>query len=101
MGMGVAHRRLTMGGPTGVGYAYRAAAVFAFGGMLQVAHLTLCLIHMQLVGTIDERHSRRVVTTIFQTMKSFYQDVEGITMPYVTYYSTHNLLKLWRQNYKK
>lgn len=89
VGVGVAHGRLTVGGPACVGDADGARAVLAFGGKLQVADLALGLVNIQGVVAVDERHTGRVVTTVFQTVKTFDEDAVSITVTDITYYSTH------------
>lgn len=65
MRMRIGSRRLTMGSPTGMGDTYMTTAILLGSHRLQVAHLTLCLINIQLVLTINQGHTSAVISTIF------------------------------------
>ena len=73
---------------------HRTRAVLAGGSCLQVSDLTLGLINIELVFAIDQCHTGRVVTTVFQAVESTDQYVIGLTLANVSYYSTHSNFEL-------
>ena len=52
---------------------------------------------MQLVRVIDKSHARRVVTTVFETMKAFDEHPVSLARANISYYSTHNLILFLRK----
>ena len=89
MGMGIAGRRLTMGGPAGVGDAHAARHVFILAAGLQVGDFALGLVNAQVAIVIDQGHARGIVAPVFQSLESFQQYGEGFSLPQVSYYATH------------
>ena len=71
MGMGIAAGGLAVGGPAGVGNAYGAADVFVAAILCKIVYLTFRLINVKTAVAADERHARRVVTTILQAAQTF------------------------------
>ena len=69
--MGIAGRRLTMGGPAGVGDAYTARDILVFAISLQVGDLPLGFIYAQIAIVIDQSYAGGVIAPIFQPLKSF------------------------------
>ena len=60
-----------MGGPTGVGDAYGAGAVFIAGGLFQGRDLALGLIDGNLLLAIAQQgNASRIVSTIFKPVKA-------------------------------
>ena len=87
--MGIAGRRLTMGGPAGVGDAHAARHVFILAAGLQVGDFALGLVNAQVAIVIDQGHARGIVAPVFQSLESFQQYGEGFSLPQVSYYATH------------
>ena len=89
MRVSVAHRGLSVSSPAGMCDTHRTRAVLAGSGCLQVSDLTLGFVDIELVLAIDQCHTGRVVTTVFQAVESTNQYVIGLTLANVSYYSTH------------
>ena len=92
MRMGVGSRRLTMGSPAGMGDTHMTAAILLGSHRLQVAHLTLCLIHIQLILTVYQCHAGTVISTILQFLQALDEDRIGIILTNISNYSTHNFV---------
>lgn len=88
MRMRIGSRRLTMGSPTGMGDTYTAATVLVCSHRLQVTHLTLCLIHIQLIQTINQCHTSTVISTILQFLQPLNKNRISIILSYISNYST-------------
>ena len=92
MRMRIGSRRLTMGSPAGMGDTYMTTAILLGSHRLQVTHLTLCLIHIQLVLTINQGHTSTVISTILQFLQPLNKNRISIILSYISNYSTHSLL---------
>ena len=92
MRMRVGSRRLTMGSPAGMGDTHMTAAILLGSHRLQVAHLTLCLIHIQLVLTVYQCHAGTVISTILQFLQALDEDRIGIILTNISNYSTHKFI---------
>ena len=92
MRMGVGGRRLTMGSPAGMSDTHMTATILLGSHRLQVAHLTLCLIHIQLVLIVNQCHAGAIISTILQFLQTLDEDSIGIILTNISNYSTHSLL---------
>ena len=70
--------RLAVGSPTGMGDADMTCTVLVGSHSFQIAHLALCLVDIELVVIIDQRHAGAVVPAVFQLLQSLDEDGEGI-----------------------
>ena len=106
MGMGVFCTWFAMRGPTRMGDTDMPAHVFCFHRAFQIADLAFRLIHIQISRITDQSHAGTVITTVLQTLKSFYQNGVSLSLTYISDYSTHipfifpkaNLVKSKRLN---
>ena len=55
----------------------------------QVINLSLCLVDIQRIVTIDEGDTCRVISSIFKSAKTFDKDRISFFLSYISYYSTH------------
>lgn len=92
MRMRIGSRRLTMGSPAGMGDTYMTTAILVGSHRLQVAHLTLCLVNIQLILTINQGHTSAVISTILQFLQPLNKNRISIILSYISNYSTHSLL---------
>ena len=81
-----------MGSPTGMSDTYMTTAILLGSHRLQVAHLTLCLVNIQLILTINQCHTSAVISTILQFLQALDEDRIGIILSYISNNSTHSLL---------
>ena len=95
MRMRIGSRRLTMGSPAGMSDTDMAAAILVGSHLLQVAHLTLCLIHIQLVLTVNQCHAGAIISTIFQLFQALDEDRISIILTNISNNSTHNSVTLF------
>ena len=95
MRMRIGSRRLTMGSPAGMGDTDMAAAILVGSHLLQVAHLTLCLVNIQLILTINQCHTSAVISTIFQLFQALDKDRISIILTNISNNSTHNSVTLF------
>ena len=87
--VGIASRRLSVGGPARMGDTDIATDILVAAILRQVVNLTLRLVDVQLTVSIDECHTCRVVTTILEPTKSLNQNRISVLLSYVSNYSTH------------
>ena len=87
--MGVGLVRLAVGGPSGVGDADVTAEVMVGGLRFQIGDFALGLVHIQLVGLVQQCHASTVITTIFKTFQSLNENGVGLLIAHVCYNSTH------------
>ena len=92
MRMRIGSRRLTMCSPAGMGDTHMTAAILLGSHRLQVAHLTLCLIHIQLILTVNQGHTSTVISTILQFLQPLNKNRISIILSDISNYSTHNYL---------
>ena len=90
VGVGVDVAGLSVGRPAGVGYAYAAADILACSQVLEVLHLAPGLVDHELRTVVDQRHSRAVISSVFQTLEPLYQYRVGLAASHISYYSTHH-----------
>ena len=80
-----------MSSPTGVGNTHTSAHVFVTAILGKVIHLTLGLVNIQRLLSVNKGHTSGVVTTILQSTKSLNQNRKGVFFSYISYYSTHTI----------
>ena len=81
--------RLAVGGPSGVGDADVTAEVMVGCLRFQIGDFALGLVHIQLVGPVQQCHASTVITTIFKTFQSLNENRVGLLIAHVCYNSTH------------
>ena len=90
MRMGIGIGRFAMGGPAGMGYSRSGVIKFLVGAKrLQIAHLAHGLVNIEFTAIGRQRHTGAVISPVFESMKSFYQDIVDITAADISYYSAH------------
>ena len=75
--------------PTSVSNADCTAYILAFTKFLQVCNLSFGLKNIQLALVVQQSNSGTVITSVFQTMQTLYQNRKRLLRTYVSYYSTH------------
>ena len=95
MRMSIGSRRLTMGSPTGMSDTYTTATVLISSQRLQITHLTLCLVNIQLILTINQCHTSAIISTIFQLLQAIDKDRISIILANISNNSTHNSVNLF------
>ena len=89
VGMGIAHRRGTMGGPARMPHACCGCGGSLLAQkLLKGAQLALGTDHTE-CALLHAGHTRRVVATVFQSVKLFHHDRYGRTMSGITDNSAH------------
>ena len=92
--MGVDVVRFAVRRPTGVGDTDRSIQILGFDETFQIGDFALAFEHVQNSFSIDQSQSCAVVTSVFQAVKSFYQNGVSLPLTHVTYNSTHNVFFL-------
>ena len=91
VGMGIERRRLSMSGPTRVGYTHRAAYVLVFAVSDQIIYLSFRLVNIKTTVVVDQSDSSTVISSIFKPAQSFDKNRKGFFLSYISYYSTHKI----------
>ena len=81
--------RFTVSGPSRMRYAYAARCVFVGRILLQVCHLSFCLVYSEVFIVVEQSYSGAVVTSIFQSLQSLDENRVSFSFSYVSYDSTH------------
>ena len=76
--------------PSGVGYSYAAAEIMAGRDFLEIFYLSFGLVYPHLTVVIDKGDSGAVITSVFESLQTLYQDWVGLSLTYISYYSAHN-----------
>jgi hypothetical protein len=58
--------------------------------LLEIAELSLGTTHRQILIGIDDRDSRRVISSVFEFAKSLDEERDNLFVSYVSYDSAHN-----------
>ena len=90
MRMGVDVAWLSVRRPSGVGYSYAAAEIMAGSDFLEIFYLPFGLVYPHLTVVIDKGDSGAVITSVFESLQTLYQDWVSLSLTYVSYYSAHN-----------
>jgi hypothetical protein len=92
MGMGIAIAWLAVSGPSRMSDAGFCLKILVQTKSLKIAHLSHCLIDIQLAGRSNKGYACTVIASIFKAMQSLYENVIHIAIAYITYYSTHIII---------
>ena len=81
--------RLSMGSPAGMADADGAGGLFPAQEALQVIYLALAFVQVNLAVLTNQGDAGAVITPVLESMKAFYDDGASLSLPDITYDSTH------------
>ena len=90
--MGVHRRRFAMRCPACVGNTYAARDVLVSAECLQIGHLALGFVDIQVAAGVLQCNTGTVIATVLQTFQSFDKYGISLLLTQISHYSTHNLL---------
>ena len=82
--------RFAMRSPAGVGNTHCTGNILAFSRTLQVLDLSFGFVDDQIAIVVHQRHTRAVITPVFEPGQALDQDRIGLAPSDITYDSTHN-----------
>ncbi len=92
MGMSVLIRRGSVSGPSGMAYSDAPFLVAVSDVFFKVGDLSGRLISIELLIIIDKSNSRRIVSSVFETLKPFDQGGISFLRADITDYTAHRIL---------
>ena len=87
--MGIAARRLAMSSPARMGDTYSTTHILITTIITEVVNLTLRLKDIQCAVIVNQRNASTIVTTIFQSSKTFDKYRKCFLCANISYYSAH------------
>ncbi len=97
VGMGIGIVRYAMRRPAGVCDADAATKIFAIQKMFQIVDLSFAFIDIECAVAIHHGDTCAIVTAVFETVQPFEQNRAGISVPDISYNSTHIFIDSFRK----
>ncbi len=97
VGMGIGIVRYAMRRPAGVCDADAATKIFAIQKMFQIVDLSFAFIDIKCAVAIHHGDTCAIVTAVFETVQPFEQNRAGISVPDISYNSTHIFIDSFRK----
>ena len=96
MGVCISVTRLPMGSPTGMSHSCRSAYIFSSDGFLEIGDSSLFLMYAEVA--IMQCHAGTIITSVFKSFESFYDNRIGFSVASIANNSTHSI-QVWSLKY--